>query len=65
MTSEPNVNGASPDTQTFGMERQTELPLFASGQAPQLAPTPIVQRWIRRTYWTLFITFVVLRWSMP
>ncbi len=60
MTSEPNVNGASPDTLTFGMEQQSELPLSASGQAPQLAPTPIVQRWIRRTYWTLFITFVVL-----
>uniref|UniRef100_D5X5L1 Diguanylate cyclase/phosphodiesterase n=1 Tax=Thiomonas intermedia (strain K12) TaxID=75379 RepID=D5X5L1_THIK1 len=60
MTSEPNVNGASPDTLTFGMEQQSELPLSASGQSPQLAPTPVVQRWIRRTYWTLFITFVVL-----
>ncbi|WP_449371217.1 EAL domain-containing protein [Thiomonas sp.] len=59
MTFEPTVNGADPDTLTCGTDRQAELPLPAPGER-NLAPTPVLQRWIRRTYWTLFITFIVL-----
>ena len=59
MTSEPNVTGAAPDTQTLGMTAQAELPLLASPPS-RPTPVPIAQRWIRRTYWGLFAAFMVL-----
>ena len=59
MTSEPIAHGTAPDTLTYGMEPQAELPLF-SPREHGLAPAPIAQRWIRRTYWGLFVACIVL-----
>ena len=59
MTSEPIAHGNAPDTLTYGMEPQAELPLF-SPRDHGLAPAPIAQRWIRRTYWGLFVACIVL-----
>ncbi|CUA93083.1 EAL domain-containing protein [Thiomonas bhubaneswarensis] len=64
MSSEPITRGSAPDTLTYGAESQAvdpqaELP-FSTPRDQRLAPGPIAQRWLQRTYWGLFTAFIVL-----